>query len=73
MSNSERRLFLVPISVAGWLDGTATGAYAANAMRSVGQALAGLFVIFTLPILMFLGRGFDASGLSDLSVATVNE
>lgn len=73
MSNSERRLFLVPISVAGWLGGTATDAYAANAMRSVGQAFAGLFVIFTWAILMFLGRDFDASRLFDLSVATMSE
>ena len=58
-SSRKRGAFIVPITLAGRLGGTAifgaTCACTAFATRSAGQAFAGLFAVFTLLIPVFLG------------------
>jgi hypothetical protein len=62
MSSKDQRLFLLPISVAGWLGGTlivgAIAIYAAYAARSGVQLVAGLFVLLFLLIPLMIWFGF---------------
>jgi FtsH-binding integral membrane protein len=66
MSGKDRQLFLVPISVAGWLGGTiiigAIAAYVMYLSPSFEQAFAGAFivVILLIPLLFWFGyRGLQ--------------
>jgi hypothetical protein len=71
MSGKDRQLFLVPISVAGWLGGTiiigAIAAYVMYLSPSFEQAFAGAFivVILLIPLLFWFGYcGLHAVGSS---------
>lgn len=62
MSSGERQLFLVPISVAGWLSATiiiaAVAVFAAYERPSVGQTIAGLLTVSVLLLPLFFWFGY---------------